>query len=291
MNFRQLAEKLKRIEEGDDLMAEPMPAAPAPTDSSEPSLGGAGASDESVAQECGMPMPPMMGGMPMNPPQQDSVSMNVNMNAQGKGGIRDLMDVLKNIEQATPGGNIDGVMNSQPHHAEIDADPELDIAMPQQSADDMGDGDDAVMVIDKEEDEAYSNEPNPEYQDNDYMQHDLAGGADKPQKMTKGGYRNADNALTMAAILPVAAAMGRMGEGLQESLKGQLQAHYNSIKEAYNPNSASAEHRRNLDKSEHDRLKAAAEKEGASESDKARYQRYKDRKAATAAAYDREMER
>ena len=50
----------------------------------------------------GMPgMPGMPGIMGHNEPpkQQDSVSMSVNMNGNGAGGIRDLMSVLKNIEQ------------------------------------------------------------------------------------------------------------------------------------------------------------------------------------------------
>lgn len=49
-----------------------------------------------------------MGGMSMPPSpmkQQDNVSMNVSMNGSGAGGIRDLMTILKNIEDA---GNDDG---------------------------------------------------------------------------------------------------------------------------------------------------------------------------------------
>lgn len=195
MDFKSLAEKLKRIDEG----------------------------VEGQVEECGM-MPPMGGMAGGMPPQQDSVSMNVSMNAQGKGGIRDLMDVLKNIENTVDGGNIDNIMSTEPHHAEIDADPELDIVMPHNPEGDTDD--DQLMVIDKEEDEAYDNTPNPDYQDNEYMQQNLAGGADEPQKMTKGGYQNVDNALTMAAILPVAAAMGRMGEGLEN----KLQAMYEDVK-------------------------------------------------------------
>lgn len=55
--------------------------------------------------ECGM-MP--MGAGPAG--QSDSVNMNVSLNAQGAGGIRDLMNVLKNIDDvAEPhqGGNKD----------------------------------------------------------------------------------------------------------------------------------------------------------------------------------------
>jgi hypothetical protein len=49
-------------------------------------------------EECGgMPSMGSMGSMA--PKQQDNVNMSVNMSGQGAGGIRDLMSILKNIEQ------------------------------------------------------------------------------------------------------------------------------------------------------------------------------------------------
>ena len=51
--------------------------------------------EEAAIDECGM-----MGGMsgPMEPPKQsDSVTMNVSMNGSGAGGIKDLMQILRNI--------------------------------------------------------------------------------------------------------------------------------------------------------------------------------------------------
>ena len=56
--------------------------------------------DEEVVDECGM-MPSPMGGMG----QQDSISANISMNASGQGGIRDLMAILRNIEN---GGDAHG---------------------------------------------------------------------------------------------------------------------------------------------------------------------------------------
>ena len=219
MNFQDLYKKIKAIEESTDtsVVAEPMPSG------SPDSMGGAGASDESIAQECGM-MPPMGAMAPSAPPaQQDTVSMNVSMNAQGAGGIRDLMNVLKDIQDGPDHGS---ALTAEPHNVEIDADPELDIAMPNQQNDEPD-----IEVVhlghDEVEDEAYDNEPDVSYQDNSYMQQDLTGAS---QKMTKGGYNQSDNALTMAAILPVAAAMGRMGEGLEESLTDKLQAMYEQVK-------------------------------------------------------------
>jgi hypothetical protein len=48
--------------------------------------------------ECGMGPMGMSSPMAMSK-QQDNVSMNINMTGSGSGGIRDLMDILRNIEQ------------------------------------------------------------------------------------------------------------------------------------------------------------------------------------------------
>lgn len=51
---------------------------------------------EQDMDECGMgPM-----SMPSMNKQQDNVSMNVSMNGSGSGGIRDLMNILRNLEDA-----------------------------------------------------------------------------------------------------------------------------------------------------------------------------------------------
>lgn len=62
-------------------------------------------SGEDVEEACGLP-PPSIGDMPNGmmgmrsgtPPQPDSINANVSLNASGKGGIKDLMDILRNIE-------------------------------------------------------------------------------------------------------------------------------------------------------------------------------------------------
>lgn len=48
---------------------------------------------EEKVEECGMTPPPQL------PEQQDSVTMNVSMTGSGAGGIRDLLDVLKDIDR------------------------------------------------------------------------------------------------------------------------------------------------------------------------------------------------
>lgn len=89
MNFNELYNKIRAIEEGE------MPIAPTKDDQQT----GAGAGDEGM-EECGMPMPLAIGGTMGPSHEQDHVSMNVSLNGAGTGGVRDLMDILRNIEQA-----------------------------------------------------------------------------------------------------------------------------------------------------------------------------------------------
>ena len=68
---------------------------------------------EDDVEECGMgPMPSM------NQEQQDTVTMNLSMNGSGSGGIRDLLDILKNIDGEDGGeeqlGKLMGKMGKEP---------------------------------------------------------------------------------------------------------------------------------------------------------------------------------
>jgi hypothetical protein len=56
----------------------------------------------SEVDECGSMMGPM-GSMP--PKQSDNVSMNITMNGSGSGGIRDLMNILRDIEDGPDNGH------------------------------------------------------------------------------------------------------------------------------------------------------------------------------------------
>ena len=78
MNFNDLYRKIQAIDEGQ--VAE---------------CGSTGSLDSPLMGECG----DMMGGPSQAPKQSDSVTMNVSMNGSGAGGIRDLMGILKSIEQ------------------------------------------------------------------------------------------------------------------------------------------------------------------------------------------------
>jgi hypothetical protein len=66
--------------------------------------------EDNTDEACGLP-PPMGSSMSMPPKQQDSVTMNVSMNGSGAGGIRDLLNVLKDIQDGPnddmPGDDMD----------------------------------------------------------------------------------------------------------------------------------------------------------------------------------------
>lgn len=66
--------------------------------------------DESIVDECGGMGPPPL------PPQQDSVTMNVSMNGSGKGGIRDLIDVLRSLEDTVGGDDDSGEIDIDIDH-------------------------------------------------------------------------------------------------------------------------------------------------------------------------------
>lgn len=125
MNFQDLLEKIKAIDEaGQGVMAPPSePEMPecgdGPTEPSKMSNDGVLLTDEG----CGVMSP--MGA----PKQSDSVTMNVSMNGSGAGGIKDLINILRNIE----------------------------------NADDSKDSDDVLVGIGA--DETFDNEPNPQVAD------------------------------------------------------------------------------------------------------------------------------
>lgn len=101
--------------------------------------------EDGSIEECGM-----MGGMGPSEPmkQQDSVTMNVNMSGSGKGGIRDLLDVLRNIENET--GDVDSGPDVLVKKDSDDMPPELKS---------MG------MALDDD----FANEPDEMYKDIDSM--------------------------------------------------------------------------------------------------------------------------
>jgi len=95
---------------------------------------------EDDVDECGMgPMSGMSSG------QQDNVNMSINMNGAGPGGIRDLLDILRNIEQGSDDpdsgelGDLIGAMGDEPRGkvAVIDSDMEMPVGEFANSPDEM----------------------------------------------------------------------------------------------------------------------------------------------------------
>jgi hypothetical protein len=133
--------------------------------------------DEEFIDECGMDMPSGMMGM-RNPGQQDSVNMNVSLNAAGSGGIKDLMDILRNIENSDDGMEDPEVIIKKMSHPGLGQN------------DDEGPGD---PIIGQEE---LANAP-----DEMYAQHNFAAGGDLNRP--KGAYPAAqpgDNAMAVETI-------------------------------------------------------------------------------------------
>ena len=99
MNLQELVSKLRTIEEG-------KPLAPVHTDGP--------AEAEGII--IGNPMGGMMGGMGHSEPpkQQDNVDMNITIHGAGAGGVRDLMNILHNIET----GNSDSHDHADHDHQE-----------------------------------------------------------------------------------------------------------------------------------------------------------------------------
>lgn len=109
MNFYDLLTKIKHIEEGTDQVQ-----------------GGAGASDECGEMPAGDMLTSECGDMPGDlahpPKQQDNVTMSVNMNGSGAGGIKDLLNILKDIENGTGDHSHDDVIVGEPKDAEMSFD-------------------------------------------------------------------------------------------------------------------------------------------------------------------------
>jgi hypothetical protein len=103
-------------------------------------------------EECG-PMGPS-GMMGMRDQQPDNVSMNLSMNGQGPGGIRDLLDILKDI------GNTSSESDAGPDSS---GDLELAIGSMSHPHDEPEHEEEDGLVFGNDMEEEYGNEPNEMY--------------------------------------------------------------------------------------------------------------------------------
>ena len=301
MNFEELMKKMKAIDEGQ------------------------------IAEECGA-MPIGIGG-PMG--QQDNVTMNVSMNGSGAGGIRDLMAILKNIENSEHDhGDVlvgepseqepimGAIVQSMGHEHDMGeeyensvdggSEPEVyGIDAITQTGDDMhSKGREAPPVNGggNPMHEALTSRLYRMYQTikEDAGQQDLgngfvlasieAFGSTRPAVLDtqSNTYYILNQQGNGGAIARTPAKYLTIKDGKTGASMGgpQTDAAFQKaglIKEAYNPNSVDAEHRRSLEKSQEDSLKKKAE--AGDESAKKRLQALKDKKERMRNDYNDRMER
>lgn len=176
-----------------------------------------------IAETCGMS--PMSSPMSSPMPQQDNVNMNVNMSGSGAGGIRDLMAILKNIEdgdqQVSPsiagGLEISGDMDSTGGDELAQM---LRLTGQDDGSDSMSDKEmipgndnssDGPELDDEPEDEfkdeSFVNEPDENYNDVGAVTTDAGGGLNGSKQQIKHGSTSGNNPLP-------------------ESVKQRLQAKY-----------------------------------------------------------------
>lgn len=117
MNFLDLYKKIQQLDEGlsqGNIMPQAISAPPS-----------APVTECGAMEGCG---DMSMMGHQEAPKQQDSVSMNVSMNASGVGGIRDLMNVLQNLEKTVGSDDKDmmiGKVSDEPIDVDISAAEEM----------------------------------------------------------------------------------------------------------------------------------------------------------------------
>lgn len=105
MNFKDLLEKLSSMEEaGQGIMAPPSEPGLPECDATPAEPSKMPNDGEFLTGECSDMMPGQA------PKQSDSVTMNVSMNGSGAGGIKDLLDILRNIEHAGEHKDADDVL-------------------------------------------------------------------------------------------------------------------------------------------------------------------------------------
>ena len=260
--------------------------------------------EESSVAECGDMMPmPMISHAPQ---QQDSVTMNVSMNGSGAGGIKDLMSILRNIEQSAEHDHAEPMI-AQPHSMDGDVDIVLGTA-------------DEDMLSNADADESYGNSAPGGSDAHTYgidsvtrKGDDMHSKGDVKRLRVNGG----ENPLQEALVERLSAmyqeikeakgkrTMSRAAKGYEKyGKKGMMalakagregkdlepiQDKFNKYKEGYNPNSVDAEHRRSLEKSHEDSLKKKAN--DGDESAKKRLQALKDKKERMRNDHNDRMER
>ena len=249
-------------------------------------------------EECGDMMPMGMMGMSGPQGQQDNIDMNITLHGSGSGGVRDLMNILRNIESSdnkdvhshdvtkifggeipagfdeemSDGGFADASTTPDPTVSGIDA--VTDLGAPINGGDHrkrqagLPQGAPMHETLVGRLSALYNEIKEAKEEEFDALKHvknPTKGEKEAAKDVKRGSYAD------RAAMLKSAEADGRLK------------------KESYNPNSVDAEHRRGLEKSHEDSLKKQAA--DGDESAKKRLQALKDKKERMRNDYNARMER
>lgn len=127
--------------------------------------------DEGAVEECGaMPMSSMSSKQP------DSVTMNVNMSGSGAGGIKDLMNIIRNIESGSTspdrdahaepliGDEFEEEFANEPAEATLDTDAVINTGMPINAGDHRDDRQAGPLPVGNPIDESLVNKLSQMYQ-------------------------------------------------------------------------------------------------------------------------------
>jgi hypothetical protein len=181
---------------------------------------------ESV-EECGE-VPIQMIGQPHA--QQDNVTMNVSMNGQGPGGIKNLMDILRSIEKGKQGDKPKLIIGKPEHDHEEPMMGDMVASMADEETEDNVTGGKSPFTTDERDMEE-------EFDDDEETYANSANGS--PGKHIHGIDAvtfSGDDMNSKGKISPVARAPGtnslREPSNFDESLVNRLSAMYQEIKEA-----------------------------------------------------------
>ena len=174
--------------------------------------------NESIVDECGdMPGSPMMPQQ--SQPQGNPVTISVNFNASGAENVAELMNILKNSGmQAGPGASAPTEpmrMDMEKFRGIVDAGDEgEDDDMEMKFG--MDDDNDDIKGMSKSESADWSNAPEEEYKDHNFMTKELSGGINGPKKMYKPAAKG-DNPMAAESIdITAASIKSRLLQALSE---------------------------------------------------------------------------
>ena len=251
---------------------------------------------KAVNEECG-DMPVGMMGMSSHQGQQDSVTMNISMNGSGAGGIRDLMSILRNIESS------DNVDVHSHDVGQMFGGDDIEVAFGEEMDGGFGSattepntataGIDAVTATGNDihskgiEAPKVNGGGNPMHETVKYRLYTLYNEIKEAKEEKFDALKHVKN--PTKGEKEAAKDVNRGSYADRAAMLKSAEADDRLKKEAYNPNSVDAEHRRSLEKSQEDSLKKKAA--DGDESAKKRLQALKDKKERMRNDYNARMER